>query len=200
MQYRTYLFLIGVLLSLLTLGNCQNESSGSEASSSYPTLNAQELQDIAQSHLQQELSALGNPELLGMLIRDTMFLKEHYSRELTIYARGLEGKDRRMNLAQKRYNDAAALLAEDPENADARAEEEAALNQIQKIEENVRIVDSLQQQLANVPDQEILYYELILSYDSADASNEPVNFNLQVAPDKSVLRSMQTRRKATKGK
>lgn len=190
-----YLLLFTVLACLIIA--CKNDQQG-EATEIAPSLSMEELQEIATTHIAAELASFGNPEMTGFDVRDTMFMAEHYKREIIIYNRGLADKDRRLNMARKLMNDAAALLAEEPSNEQAKADKVVGERKIKQIEENVRIVDSLTQKLSSISEQEILYYEVLLSFAEVEAKSDgkPMNFMIQIAPDKSILKYSRTRRSA----
>ena len=181
------IFLLGVLMF-----GCQPNQTTEEL----PPLSVEELEGVAKEHLAEELSSLGDPAMKSLTVRDTMWMSEYYGRELKIYERGLEDSDRRLNLAHRAKSDAEAILMDKPDDESALKNKAAAVKRIQRIEENIAIVDSLNQLVTKADGDFIKYYDLLASFDGTDENGSPINFLLQVQPDGTVVKSFRTRMKS----
>jgi hypothetical protein len=200
MKRSLYYLLLPLGLSLAVLGCKPATSAAVEAE---PTVTIDQLQAAVEAHLQSELAALNNPALQGMTVVDTMFSKEFYERESIIYKRALEGKEDNMRRATHRFNEAQAVLAENPEDATAQVEYQRAQETIAMINAAQVKVDSFANATKALGDANpVHYYEVVLTYvgKSADGTDAPVNFGARVDKNLKVIQAGQTRRSAKGGK
>lgn len=108
-----------------------------------------------------------------------------------------------MRRATHRFNEAQAVLAENPEDATAQVEYQRAQETIAMINAAQTKVDSFANAAKALGEANpVYYYEVLLTYvaKSADGSDAPVNFGARVDKYLKVIQAGRTRRSVKGGK